>query len=368
MTKLRVIISGGGTGGHIFPAIAIADTIKKRYPDAKILFVGAEERMEMEKVPAAGYDIKGIEISGINRKNLFSAFSVIWKFWKSLRKANEIIKEFKPDIAIGVGGYASAPILYRASQIGIPTLIQEQNSYAGITNKFLARKASKICVAYEGMNRFFADNKIVITGNPCRQELLSSTATREEACKEFNLDPTKKTILVIGGSLGARTLNRSILYNIDKLLDTDIQIIWQCGKLYSFELNMDLASKGNPDNVHLREFISRMDLAYKAADLVISRAGASSISELCLLGKPAILVPSPNVSEDHQTKNAMALVNKDAAILVKDSEAPDNLVSMALNVINDENKLKDLSDNILKLAQLDSANRIVDEVIKLVKK
>lgn len=368
MEKLRVIISGGGTGGHIFPAISIANTIKAREPNAEILFVGARGRMEMEKVPAAGYDIIGIEISGINRKNILKAFSALWQFWKSLGKAKKIIKDYKPDIVIGVGGYASAPVLYKASLMGIPTLIQEQNSYAGITNKFLGKKASKICVAYEGMEAFFPKEKIVMTGNPCRQELLSQTITKEEAYKKFNLDPSKRTILVIGGSLGARTINKSLFANIDKLIDSDTQIIWQCGKLYSFELNMDLASKANPENIHLFEFITRMDLAYKAADLVISRAGASSISELCLLGKPVILVPSPNVSEDHQTKNAMALVNKDAAILVKDSEAMTNLVSVALETINDKDKLKVLSENILNLAQPDSANRIVDEIMKLVRK
>lgn len=368
MENLRVIISGGGTGGHIFPAISIANTIKTRYPDATILFVGAEGRMEMEKVPAAGYDIIGIEISGINRKNVLKAFSALWKFVKSLSKAKKILKDFKPDIVIGVGGYASAPVLYKANSMKIPTLIQEQNSYAGVTNKFLAKKASKICVAYEGMEAFFPKGRIVMTGNPCRQELLSSIITREEAYKEFNLDLSKKTILVIGGSLGARTINKSLLANIDKLINSDIQVVWQCGKLYSFELNMDLASKGNPKNIHLHEFITRMDLAYKAADLVISRAGASSISELCLLGKPVILIPSPNVSEDHQTKNAMALVNKDAAILIKDSDAIIDLVTVALETIKDEGKLKALSENILNLAQPDSANRIVDEVITLINK
>lgn len=368
MRKLRVIISGGGTGGHIFPAIAIANTIKSRYPDAAILFVGAEGRMEMEKVPAAGYEIVGIEISGINRKNIIKAFSAVWQFWKSLGKAKKILKDHMPDIVIGVGGYASAPILYKANSKKIPTLIQEQNSYAGVTNKFLGKKALKICVAYEGMEAFFPKDKIVMTGNPCRQELLSPTITKEEAYKEFNLDPSKKTILIIGGSLGAKTINKSILHNIDKLIGSDIQVIWQCGKLYSFELNMDVASKGSPENIHLHEFITRMDLAYKAADLVVSRAGASSISELCLLGKPVILVPSPNVAEDHQTKNAMALVNKQAAILINDNAAMDNLVSVALETINDKEKLETLSENILNLAQLDSANRIVDEVMKLVKK
>ncbi|WP_108820987.1 undecaprenyldiphospho-muramoylpentapeptide beta-N-acetylglucosaminyltransferase [Dysgonomonas sp. Marseille-P4361] len=368
MDKLKVIISGGGTGGHIFPAIAIANTIKKRYPDSKILFVGAEGRMEMEKVPAAGYEIIGIKVSGFNRKNLLKAFSTIWQFRKSLKKAKEVIKDFQPDIAIGVGGYASAPTLYKASSLGIPTLIQEQNSYAGITNKFLGKKASKICVAYDGMDKFFPKDRIVMTGNPIREELMSAAITKEEACKEFNLDPSKKTILLIGGSLGSRTLNKSLLAAIDKLAASDVQVLWQCGKLYSFELNMDIEGRGNPSNIHLHEFITRMDLAYKAADLVISRAGASSISELCLLGKPTILVPSPNVSEDHQTKNAMALVDKEAAVLITDMEAMNVLVDKALEMVNDEDQLKKLAENIQQLAQPDSANRIVDEAIKLIKR
>jgi UDP-N-acetylglucosamine--N-acetylmuramyl-(pentapeptide) pyrophosphoryl-undecaprenol N-acetylglucosamine transferase len=366
MKNLKVIISGGGTGGHIFPAIAIADAIKKRYLDSEILFVGAKGRIEMEKVPGAGYEIVGLDVSGINRKKPLKIFSTVWKFWKSLTKAGKIIKEFKPDIVIGVGGYASGPTIYKASKLGIPALVQEQNSYAGITNKFLGKKASIICVAYEGMERFFPKSKIVMTGNPCREELLSPNITKEEAYTEFNLDPNKKTILVVGGSLGSRTLNKSLFYGIEALSESNIQVLWQCGRLYFFELNMDMVSKGNPKNVHIHEFINRMDLAYKVADLVISRAGASSISELSLLAKPAILVPSPNVSEDHQTKNAMALVNKGAAILIKDSEANDLLVKTALDIINDKNKLKSLSENILKLAQHDSANRIVDEAIRLI--
>ncbi len=365
---MRVIISGGGTGGHIFPAIAIANTIKERYPDSKILFVGAEGRMEMDKVPTAGYEIVGLEVSGLNRKNPFKNFSTILKFRRSLKKAKAIIKGFNPDIVIGVGGYASGPTLYKANSLGIPTLIQEQNSYAGITNKLLGKKASRICVAYEGMEHFFPKGKIVITGNPCREELLSGNISREEAYKEFNLDPSKKTILLIGGSLGSGTLNKSMLQGTDVISEAGIQVLWQCGKLYSFELNMDIASKGNPKDIHIHEFISRMDLAYKAADLVISRAGASSIAELSLLGKPTILVPSPNVSEDHQTKNAMALVNKNAAILIKDIDAVENLTNTALNTINNETKLKELSENILKLAHPNAANRIVDEALKLIQK
>lgn len=366
MEQKRIVISGGGTGGHIFPAIAIANAIKKRFPDAKILFVGAENRMEMKRVPAAGYDIVGLEIAGFNRKNLLKNFSVLWKLQKSLRKAKKVLKDFKPQIAIGVGGYASGPTLKKASSLGIPTLIQEQNSYAGVTNKLLAEKASRICVAYEGMEQFFPKNKIVLLGNPCRQDLSSSDITKEEADKFFNLDTNKKTILIIGGSLGARTINESIVKHVEKLAKSDIQIIWQCGENYLHDLILILDNNNNPKNIHLYDFISRMDLAYKAADLVISRAGAGSISELSLLGKPVILVPSPNVAEDHQTKNAMALVKKDAAILVPDKDAERSLVETAINTINDSEKLKFLSVNISKLAQRDSADRIVDEIVKII--
>ncbi len=366
MEQKRIVISGGGTGGHIFPAIAIANAIKKRFPDAKILFVGAENRMEMKRVPAAGYDIVGLEIAGFNRKNLLKNFSVLWKLQKSLRKAKKVLKDFKPQIAIGVGGYASGPTLKKASSLGIPTLIQEQNSYAGVTNKLLAEKASRICVAYEGMEQFFPKNKIVLLGNPCRQDLSSSDITKEEADKFFNLDTNKKTILIIGGSLGARTINESIVKHVEKLAKSDIQIIWQCGENYLHDLILILDNNNNPKNIHLYDFISRMDLAYKAADLVISRAGAGSISELSLLEKPVILVPSPNVAEDHQTKNAMALVKKDAAILVPDKDAERYLIETAINTINDSEKLKSLSVNIGKLAQRDSADRIVDEIVKII--
>jgi len=367
MKQLRVIISGGGTGGHIFPAISIANCIKERYPDAAILFVGAEGRMEMDKVPAAGYEIVGMDIAGLNRKNIFKNFSTIRKFLKSLKKAKSIIKEFNPQVVIGVGGYVSGAILFQASKMKIPTLIQEQNSYAGVTNKYLAKKASKICVAYEGMEKFFPKEKIVITGNPYRVELLSTALTKKDAYTEFNLDPAKKTILLIGGSLGSRTLNKSMFSAIDTIAQSDVQFIWQCGKLYSFELNLDLASKGNPDNVHIFEFIQNMGLAYKVADLVISRAGASSISELSLLGKPVILVPSPNVSEDHQTKNGMALVKNNAAYIIKDSEAIEKLIPMALQLVKDDKTLKTLSKNILKMAHPDATDKIVDEIVKLIK-
>lgn len=368
MEYLKVVISGGGTGGHIFPAIAIANAIKKRYPEADILFVGANNRMEMQKVPAAGYEIIGLDIAGLNRKSLFKNFSVLWKLKNSLSRAKKILKEFKPQIAIGVGGYASGPTLKVANSLGIPTLIQEQNSYAGVTNKLLAKKAAAICVAYDDMDRFFPKDKIIMTGNPCRQDLLSPNVTKEEANSYFNLDPDKKTVLVIGGSLGSRTINRSIIKHISNLHDDSVQIIWQCGEIHFFDLKVELEHRINKESVRLYDFINRMDLAYKAADLVISRAGASSISELSLLAKPVILIPSPNVAEDHQTQNALALVKKNAAILVKDDTAEEELMPIMEATIHDEDKLKSLSENIAKFAQPDSANRIVDEVEKIIRK
>lgn len=365
MSEMRIIISGGGTGGHIFPAIAIADAIKKRYPDTEILFVGAEGRMEMKRVPDAGYEILGLPVAGFNRKNILKNFKVLWMLNKSMNKAKKIIKDFDPDIAIGVGGYASGPLLKVAASKGIPTLLQEQNSYPGVTNKLLAAKAHKICVAYDGMDKFFESSKIMLTGNPYRESLLSD-ATREEAAAFFELDPTKKTILVVGGSLGSRTINRSLLKKYALLDSSDIQVIWQAGELYFHDLFLEIPNRGGMKNVRLYDFLNRMDLAYKAADLVISRAGAGAISELSLLGKPAILIPSPNVAEDHQTKNAMALVNKNAALMVLDNESEEKLVSLALEVVNDDAKLAQLSENILKLAQRDSANRIVDEIVDII--
>ena len=344
--ELRVIISGGGTGGHIFPAVSIANAVKALRPDAKILFVGALGRMEMQRVPAAGYEIKGLPICGFDRKNLLKNFKVLYKIWKSQRMAKQIIKDFKPQVAVGVGGYASGPTLNKAAAMGVPCLIQEQNSYAGVTNKLLAKKAAKICVAYEGMERFFPADKIILTGNPVRQALLDTTITREEAIKTFGLDPAKKTILLVGGSLGARTINESVLQHLDLVKDTDVQFIWQTGKYYSAEIAKRLEGQNIP-NLVVTDFITDMGAAYKAADLVISRAGASSISEFCLIGKPVILVPSPNVAEDHQTKNALALANRDAAIYVKDAEAPATLLE--------------------KLALPDSADIIAKEVIKLAK-
>ena len=364
-SNLRIIISGGGTGGHIFPAISIANAIKAKHPDAQILFVGASGRMEMQRVPAAGYEIKGLPICGFDRKHLLKNIAVLIRIWKSQRMAKKIIKTFKPMAAVGVGGYASGPTLNECAAMGIPCLIQEQNSYAGVTNKLLAKKADKICVAYEGMERFFPKEKIIMTGNPVRQNILQSGQTKEEARKTFGLDPDKKTILVVGGSLGARTVNESIINHLDMLEGADVQIIWQTGKFYNKSIMEELAKHTPIKNLKVTDFISDMGAAYKAADLVISRAGASSISEFCLIGKPVILVPSPNVAEDHQTKNALALVNKDAAIYVKDSEAPDTLLQTAMNTINDQKKLEALSENIKKLGYKDSADVIADEVIKL---
>lgn len=299
--ELRIIISGGGTGGHIFPAVSIANAIKAKYPEAKILFVGALGRMEMQRVPAAGYEIKGLPICGFDRKHLFKNIAVLFKIWKSQRMAKKIINDFKPMAAVGVGGYASGPTLNVCASKGIPCLIQEQNSYAGVTNKLLAKKADRICVAYEGMERFFPADKIIMTGNPVRQNVLETTVTVEEARKQFGLAPEKKTILLVGGSLGARTINESVLQNLDKIAKSDIQFIWQTGKYYKASIAEQMKGKELP-NLKIMDFISDMGAAYKAADLVISRAGASSISEFCLIGKPVILVPSPNVAEDHQTK------------------------------------------------------------------
>ena len=363
----RIIISGGGTGGHIFPAISIANAVKERWPDSEILFVGAEDRMEMERVPAAGYKIVGLPVAGFDRKNLLKNFSVLIKLFRSMQKARKIIDDFKPAIAVGVGGYASGPTLRAAAAKGVPTLLQEQNSYAGVTNKMLARKAATICVAYEGMEQFFPKEKIVLTGNPCRQDLVVSEENRAEGYAHFQLDPAKRTILMVGGSLGARTLNQSIIYAFPELAKADdLQVIWQCGKYYYKEIQQ-LQSEGKiPPNIHLFDFVSRMDWAYSVADLIISRAGAGSISEFSLLGKAVILVPSPNVAEDHQTKNARALVDKDAAIMVTDTEAPAILFDKAIALVRNDGELKKLSENIIKLAQHDSAKRIVDEIAKII--
>ena len=362
--ELRVIISGGGTGGHIFPAVSIANAVKALRPDAKILFVGALGRMEMQRVPAAGYEIKGLPICGFDRKNLLRNVVVLYKIWKSQRMAKKIIRDFRPQVAVGVGGYASGPTLNKAASMGIPCLIQEQNSYAGVTNKLLAKKAAKICVAYEGMERFFPADKIMLTGNPVRQALLDTTVTREEALRRLGLDPSKKTILLVGGSLGARTVNESVLQHLDLVKNSDIQFVWQTGKYYYANIQEQLKGQDIP-NLKVMDFITDMGAAYKAADLVISRAGASSISEFCLIGKPVILVPSPNVAEDHQTKNALALANRDAALYVKDADAPATLLQLAINTVGDEAKLQSLSENVLKMALPNSADIIAKEVINL---
>lgn len=363
--NMRVLISGGGTGGHIFPAVSIANEIKSRYPHAEILFVGAESRMEMEKVPAAGYKIVGLPVYGFDRRNLLRNFKVLWNLLKSIAMARKVVKEFRPDIAVGVGGYASGPTLWAASHMGIPTLLQEQNGYAGVTNKLLASKAEAICVAYEGMERFFPADRIVMTGNPVRQDLFNSTLSREEAVEFFGLDASKKTILVVGGSLGARTINQSIAQHINDIKNSNVQLIWQTGK--SYDADAQALLEATPcNNVKQMAFISRMDMAYKAADLVISRAGASSISELCLLEKPVILVPSPNVAEDHQTKNAEALSSRGAAVLIKDANARNELVPTALQLVEDSISLLSMSSAIAAMAERNSAGRIVDIVSRIV--
>ena len=372
---IRVIISGGGTGGHIFPAVSIANAIRELLPDAQILFVGAEGRMEMQRVPQAGYEIKGLPIMGFDRKNPLKNIKVLYRVWKCQRMAKQIIKEFQPQVAVGVGGYASGPTLNMAAKMGVPCLLQEQNSYAGVTNKLLAKKAAKICVAYEGMERFFPKEKIMLTGNPVRQALLESKVTRQEALASFGLDSAKKTVLLVGGSLGARTINESVLQHLDLIADSGLQFIWQTGKYYSAEIARRLGEEPLKSQISklksqiiITDFISDMAAAYRAADLVISRAGAGSISEFCLLGKPVILVPSPNVAEDHQTKNAMALVNHDAALYVKDAEAPDKLIRLAIDTVKDDARLATLSENILKMALPDSAEIIAKEVIALARK
>ena len=367
MNNIRVIVSGGGTGGHIFPALSIANAVKAKCPEAEILFVGAENRMEMQRVPAAGYRIIGLPVSGFDRKNLLKNITVLWRLMKSRRKARRIIRDFRPHVAVGVGGYASGPTLKEAGAMGIPTLLQEQNSYAGVTNKLLAKQAACICVAYEGMERFFPKEKIKLTGNPVRQNLLEAVITHDDAVRTFGLDPTRKTVLIVGGSLGARTLNESMLAAWETLGNSDVQFIWQTGKYYYDDITRQLKGRELP-HVHVCDFISSMDAAYAAADLVISRAGAGSISEFCLLGKAVILVPSPNVSEDHQTKNALALVSKDAALYVKDADAATTLIPLALDAVKDEARLSALSQNILTLAFHHSAEVIADEVIALAAK
>ena len=361
MKKPRFIISGGGTGGHIYPAVAIANELKSRFPEAEFLFVGAKDKMEMQKVPQAGYAIKGLWISGIQRKltldNAMFPFKLLSSMWNSLR----IIKSFKPDVVIGTGGFASGAVLKVASMLGIPTVIQEQNSYPGITNKLLAKKANKICVAYENLERFFPKDKMILTGNPVRQDLINE-ASKSEAIAYFKLDANKKTLLVLGGSLGARRINQLIEKELDFLLSQNIQIIWQCGKLY---LN-DYSKYNEKENVQVVAFIDRMDLVYAAADVVISRSGASSVSELCIVGKPTIFIPSPNVAEDHQTKNAKAISDKNGAILIKESELDAQFEPVFSDLISNESKQAELSQNIKKLAKPNATKDIVEEIVKLI--
>lgn len=362
----RIIVSGGGTGGHIFPALSIADAIKRKQPSAEILFVGAENRMEMQRVPDAGYRIIGLPIAGFDRKNIFKNFKTLWLILKSQRKAKKIIKEFAPQVAVGVGGYASGPTLKMAASMDIPTLIQEQNSYAGVTNKILSKKAKMICVAYEGMERFFPHEKIKLTGNPVRKSLIDMRSNRNEACKRMGLDETKKCVLIVGGSLGARSVNESIMAQIELIRkNPEIEFIWQTGKLYFEEMKQRVAEIGKPDNLKVTDFVTNMADALSAANLVVSRAGAGSISEFALLGKAVILVPSPNVSEDHQTKNAMALVDKEAAIYVADAKAKEELVVKAIETVKDDALLQKLEVNIEKMGRPNAAEEIADEVLML---
>jgi UDP-N-acetylglucosamine--N-acetylmuramyl-(pentapeptide) pyrophosphoryl-undecaprenol N-acetylglucosamine transferase len=361
---MRVLISGGGTGGHVFPAIAIADAVKAALPGAEILFVGAQGKLEMEKVPKAGYRIEGLWISGVQRKLTLRNLLVPFKLVVSLLKARRLIREFRPDVAVGVGGYASGPTLEMACRMGVPALIQEQNSYAGATNRLLGAKVDRICVAYEGMERYFPSEKIVLTGNPVRDAIRNSRATREEGLAFFDLDPNKKTILIVGGSLGARSLNEAMAKQAALLVENpQVQVLWQCGALY-IERFGECETARLPQ-VRIMPFIDRMDLAYAAADLIVSRAGALAISELCLVGKPAVLVPSPNVAEDHQTKNALALVQKDAAILVKDAEAAQWIIRKALEILNDTSKANTLGKNILSLAKPRAAEDIAEQILQL---
>ena len=356
---MRYLISGGGTGGHIFPAVSIANALKELDPEAEILFVGALGRMEMERVPQAGYEIVGLPVRGFDRKKPWKNVSVLIDLSKSIRQVKKIIRDFKPNVGVGVGGYASGAAMWAAAKMGIPILLQEQNGFAGVTNKILKDKAAKICVAYEGMEKFFPADKIILTGNPVRQNLLDGRKSEDDG---------RKTLLIIGGSLGARTINEAVIAGLKELTNAGIKVVWQTGKVYYEKCKAAWEAAGSPANIECLDFLSDMPDRYANADLVISRAGASSISEICLLGKPAILVPSPNVAEDHQTHNAMALVNKDAAVLVRDAEAAEKLIATALELLNDPKQLKTLQTNVLKLAQKDSAKRIAEEVIALAKK
>jgi UDP-N-acetylglucosamine--N-acetylmuramyl-(pentapeptide) pyrophosphoryl-undecaprenol N-acetylglucosamine transferase len=367
MAKYKFIVSGGGTGGHIFPALSIADGLRKRFPDCEILFVGAEGKMEMEKVPAAGYQIIGLPVAGFHRGEIWRNLAFIPKLIQSMQKAKKVVKDFKPDVVIGVGGYASGPVLRVAANLRIPTVLQEQNSFAGVTNKILGKKANKICVAYDKMERFFPAEKIVFTGNPIRQGLESLTPHSAEAQEFFNVSADLPVILIVGGSLGARTLNQSVLANLDLIRKSEVTVIWQTGKYYYEKIKAQLDADPVP-NIRLMEFIPRMDLAYSLADLVISRAGAGTISELCMVGAPSLLVPSPNVSEDHQTRNAMSLVEKDAAIMVKDEVAVSELIPDALALVSSQEKCLRLSQNIKRLSTPHATEDIVTVIETLLKK
>lgn len=361
----RMIISGGGTGGHIYPAIAIANAFKSRFPEAEILFVGAQGKMEMDKVPQAGYKIVGLWISGLQRKLTLDNLSFPFKVIDSLLKSRKIIRQMKPDVVVGVGGYASGPLLRVASKKGIPAVLQEQNSYAGLTNKILASKVKKICVAYPNMEQFFPAEKIRLTGNPVRKDITDLTGKKEEALQYFGFGEGP-VLMILGGSLGARTLNDAMVLGLQKLIDSGVQVIWQCGKFYHEEMKAKLAAMPNNGNIKLFQFLKNMDLAYAAADVVISRAGALSVSELCIAGKPTLFVPSPNVAEDHQTKNAKALVDNHAAVLIKDQEARAVLIDQALALLNDKEKQAELSKQIVSLAKPNAAEEIVDEIVELI--
>ena len=365
MSTHRFIVSGGGTGGHIFPALSIAEGLKLRFPDAKILFVGALGKMEMEKVPAAGFDIVGLPVAGFHRGEIVRNLLFLPKLLASLWQARAVVRKFKPDCVIGVGGYASGPVLKVATQMGIPALLQEQNSFAGVTNKLLGKKAAKICVAYRNMERFFPKEKLVFTGNPIRKGLEGIENKTAESLQFFGLDPARPVVLVVGGSLGARSLNNGIRAKLDLMRSSGVQFLWQTGKIYFEELNRELVTHP-AENVHLLEFIQRMDLAYSAADLVISRAGAGTISELCVVGKPTILVPSPNVAEDHQTYNARALADQDAAVLIRDAEVNDRLVEEAIILVKDRKRLEVLSENIKRMATPDATKDIVEVIVSLI--
>ena len=362
----RILISGGGTGGHIYPALAIANAWMDKHPDSEILFVGAQGKMEMQKVPEAGYSIKGLPVAGLQRKLTLANLSFPIKLWRSLRMASKIVKEFQPQLVVGVGGYASGPVLYAAQNKGIPTLLQEQNSYAGLTNKLLAKKAAKICVAYPDMERFFPKEKLKLTGNPVRKDLLDLAGKREQGIEVFGLDPNRKTVFVLGGSLGARTLNQAMLKHMVDLEKEGYQVLWQSGKFYFKDMDVAL-EKAGLTHIHLREFIREMDLAYAAADVIVSRAGALSVSELCLVGKPVIFIPSPNVAEDHQTKNANACVKQGAAVLLADADAVGKIKEYIDDLLQHEDKAQLLATAIKKLAMPDAANALVHELELLLK-